>query len=215
MSKKPNTQIDPKDVPKEGHAAAEALADKEAVAAASKAAHGEAIAAEAATPAQKAAELRALSDEEMLALAEEAGRADHWLDVARRAQAELDNTIKRLRRDQEDAMRYANSGLARDLLPALDNLSRALAAGQTSKDFDSLFKGLVLTVKLFTDALARNDIKPIEAAGKPFDPAMHDAVMMASDAKLDDNAVAMELERGWMLHDRVLRAAKVSVNKKP
>ncbi len=167
------------------------------------------------TPAQIAARLREMGDDELVALSDEAAKSGHWLDVARRAQAELENTIKRLRRDQEDAMRYANTGLARDLLPVLDNLARALQSAEASKDFEGLFKGLGLTSKLFTDALARHQVLPIDSAGKPFDPALHDAVMMASDDKLADNVVAQELERGWTLHDRVLRAAKVSVNKKP
>lgn len=207
-------EIEPEGAPTESHAAGEALADKQAADTAEQARHGEKIARAEDTPAHKAARLRKLSDDELLALAEEAGKADHWLNIARRAQAELENTIKRLRRDQEDAMRYANTGLARDLLPVLDNLTRALQAAETSRDFDGLFKGLGLVSKMFHDALARNNIKPIEAAGKPFDPASHDAVMMASDPKLEDNMVAQEFERGWMLHERVLRAAKVSVNKK-
>lgn len=214
MSKKPETKLDPKDVPHEGHAAAEALADKAAQATAEKARHGEEIAEGAESIATKAAELRKLSDEELVAVADEAARANHWLDIARRAQAELDNTIKRLRRDQEDASRYANTGLARDLLPVLDNLSRALTVAEVSRDFDGLFKGISLTSKMFTEALARHYITPVEAAGKPFDPAHHDAVMMANDPMLADNVVVQEFERGWMLHERVLRASKVSVNKK-
>lgn len=207
-------EIEPEGPSTESHAAEQALKDEQAADTAEKARHGEEIAQAPDTPAKKAERLRNLGDDELLALAEEAGKADHWLNIARRGQAELENTIKRLRRDQEDAMRYANTGLARDLLPVLDNLMRALQAAGTSKDFEGLYKGLSLTTKLFTEALARNYIKPIEAAGKAFDPATHDAVMMASDPKLDDNIVAQELERGWMLHDRVLRAAKVSVNKK-
>ncbi|MBK9975626.1 MAG: nucleotide exchange factor GrpE [Planctomycetes bacterium] len=215
MAKEKNHNLDPKDAPHEGHAAADALSDPKARANAESAKAGESIAAEAASTAQKADELRALDDQSLVALAEEATRADHWLNVARRAQAELENTIKRLRRDQEEAVRYAGTYLARDLLPVLDNLSRALQAAEAGKDFNALFKGIELTKKLLDDAMARNAIKPIEAAGKPFDPAHHEAVMMAADAKLDDNTVVQEFERGWIMHDRVLRAAKVSVNKKP
>lgn len=215
MSKDKNPNLDPKDAPHEGHAAAEALSDPKAQSTAQAAQAGESIAAEAASTAQKADELRALDDKSLVALAEEATRADHWLNVARRAQAEMENTIKRLAREKEDAVRYAGTYLARDLLPVMDNLTRALRAAETGKDFQALFKGIELTRKLLDDALARNAIKPIEAAGKPFDPAHHEAVMMAADDKLGDNVVAQEFERGWIMHDRVLRAAKVSVNKKP
>lgn len=167
------------------------------------------------TPAERAQSLRELPDEELLALADQAAKSDHWLNLAQRTQADTENTIKRLRRDHEEAFRYASSGLARELLPVLDNLARALQAAEASKDFSGLFKGLQLTKKMFDAALERNDIKPIEAQGKPFDPARHDAVMTANDPGLGDNVVAAELEQGWMLRDRVLRAAKVSVNQKP
>jgi molecular chaperone GrpE len=167
------------------------------------------------TPEERAQALRDLPDAELLALADEAANAAALLDRMRRAQAEFENTIKRLRRDHEDAFRYASSGLARDLLPVLDNLARAIGAAEASKDFDGLFKGLELTKKMFEAALERNDIKPIDALGKPFDPACHDAVMTANDSKLGDNVVATEMEQGWTLRDRVLRASKVAVNQKP
>lgn len=166
------------------------------------------------TPAERAEALRALPDEELLSLADQAAKSDHWLNVAKRNQADADNTLKRVRRDNEDALRYASGTLARDLLPVLDNLTRALQAAEKTKDFDGLFKGIQLTKKMFGDALAKNNIKPIEAENQPFDPAKHEAVMMANDETLDDNVVVDELERGWMLYDRILRAAKVSVNKK-
>lgn len=167
------------------------------------------------TPEERAQSLRELPDAELLALADEAANAVALLDRMRRAQAEFENREKRLRRDHEEAFRYASSGLARDLLPVLDNLARAISAAEVSKDFDGLFRGLELTKKMFEAALERNDIKPIEAVGKSFDPACHDAVMMSSDPKLGDNVVATEMEQGWTLRDRVLRASKVAVNQKP
>jgi molecular chaperone GrpE len=161
-------------------------------------------------PADRANDLRSLSDEDLIALSEQAGQAAHWLDVARRAQAELDNTVKRLRRDAQEDMKYANAGLARDLMPVIDNLGRALKAQSKA---DSLAEGVKLTHKQLLDALAKHGITPIEAQGKPFDPAFHEAVMAAKDPKLADNIVALELEQGWKMLDRVLRATKVQVNK--
>jgi molecular chaperone GrpE len=167
-------------------------------------------AAESITASERAEQLRALDDETLLTLAEQAAKADHWLDVARRAQAELDNTVKRLRREFQDDMKYANAGLARELMPVIDNLGRALKAQGKA---DSLAEGVKLTHKLLLDALAKHGITPIEAQGKPFDPALHEAVMASSNPKLPDNTVAMELEQGWKMLDRVLRATKVQVNK--
>ncbi len=195
--------------------AEEALQDQHDLETAQKAKHGEDIAAaEDLSPKAKAKQLRKLPDDELIALAEQAAKAEHWLDVARRAQAELDNTIKRLRRDQQDAVKYASGSLARDLLQVIDNLQRAMDAAGKAQDFKSLNEGVQLTHKLFGDVLARHDITPIESVGQPFNPEVHEAVMMDSQPDVDDNVITIELEKGWKMHDRVLRAAKVRVNKK-
>jgi molecular chaperone GrpE len=200
---------------REGHEADGALRDAHDLETAQKAKHGEDIIAEPdVSPRAKARQLRKLDDDELIALAEQAAKADHWLDVARRAQAELDNTIKRLRRDQQDAVKFAAGSLARDLLQVVDNLQRAMDAAGSAQDFASLNEGVQLTHKLFADVLARHDIKPIESVGKPFNPEFHDAVMMDNQPDVEDNVITTELERGWKMHDRVLRAAKVRVNKK-
>lgn len=208
-------QLNPTGGPaRDGKQAKEALADKQAAATAAKAQAGEEILDEHATRRQKANELRALEDDQLLALAEEAQKADHWLNVARRTQADSENTLKRLRREQDDNLKYAAAPLARELLPVLDNLQRAISAAAAAKDFAALQAGVELTQKMFVDALGRLHVKAIECLGKPFDPALHEALMMVNNAALEENAVAQELERGWKLHDRVLRAAKVSVNRK-
>lgn len=207
-------EVIPEGQPAETHEADKALHDQHDAATAQAARHGEEIAAQDLPPKQKAKQLRKLEDEELIALAEQAAKAEHWLDVARRAQAEMDNTIKRLRREQQEGARYASGSLARDLLPVIDNLTRALEAGAKSRDFQSLHEGVQLIAKLFTDALARHDVQPIEALGQAFDPAYHEALMMDNRDDMPDNAVTTELERGWKMHDRVLRAAKVRVNKR-
>ena len=106
------------------------------------------IAAENASPREKAAQLRALSDAELLALAEQAGKTDHWLDVARRGQAEFENTLKRLRRDRQDASKFASSALARELLPVIDRLApggRAALArfAEQAADLDAFLHSVV------------------------------------------------------------------------
>jgi molecular chaperone GrpE len=165
-------------------------------------------------PKKRAKQIRKLSDEELLELADEAAKSEHWLDVARRGQAELDNTIKRLKREQTDAVRYANAGLARDLLQVVDNLERALKAVPEGPEYKALHDGVKLTAHILMETLERHDIRPIQSEGQKFDPALHEALLTTSRDDLEDNVVAAELERGWMLHDRVLRAAKVQVNKK-
>lgn len=212
---KHNDDIEQQGEPREDHAAEDALHDEHDLNTAQAAKHGEDIVTtEDLSPRQKAKMLRKLDDDELIALAEQAAKADHWLDVARRAQAELDNTVKRLRREQQDASRFANSSLARDLLQVIDNLARAMEAGEKAQDFKSLNEGVQLTHKLFNDVLQRHNITAIEAVGQAFDPAYHEALMTDSQPEVEDNVVTAEFEKGWKLHDRVLRASKVRVNKR-
>ncbi|MCA8912530.1 MAG: nucleotide exchange factor GrpE [Planctomycetes bacterium] len=208
-------EVIPKGKPHDGHEAEDALHDEAAMHTAEEAKHGEEIAeSEYLPPKQRAKQLRKLKDEELIALAEEAKKADHWLDVAKRSQAELDNIVKRMKREHSDDLKYAAAGMVRDLLPVLDNLGRALQAAAQSKDFDALQQGVEMTNKLFIDALAKHGVTPIEAQGQPFDPAWHEALMTTSNPDLNNDVVAMELERGWKMLERVLRATKVQVNKK-
>ncbi|MCC6574881.1 MAG: nucleotide exchange factor GrpE [Planctomycetes bacterium] len=180
-----------------------------------KAHKGEHIADEKAPDKQKARELRALKDEELVALAKRATESEHWLDTARRSQAEFENSRKRLQREADEAARYAAGALGKEMLASVDNLDRALASAGKTPDAAALAEGVRLTRDLIVKALEKFGIRPIDALHQPFDPAQHEAVMMANDAKLDDNVVAQVFETGWTIHDRVLRPAKVVVNKKP
>lgn len=189
------------------HNAAEAKASAEALA-------GEAIAESNAPEARKAAALRQLPDADLLALAKRAAESEHWLDVARRSQAEFENAKKRLDREHAENVKYIVGAFAKELLVPIDNLERALAAAEKSKDFAALHEGVKLTYQSMLAAMQKGGMAPLEAQGKPFDPAEHDAVMMSNDAKLENNVVSQVFEKGWKIHDRVLRPAKVVVNKK-
>lgn len=189
--------------------------DKEAARVSEKAQKGEHIAEEPSTEREKARELRALKDAELAALARRANEAEHWLDTAKRSQAEFENFRKRLQREADETARYASGALAKELLAPIDNLDRALANAGKSPEATALADGVKLTQQQMIAALEKFGIRPIDALHKPFDVAEHEAVMMANDAKLGDNVVAQVFERGWKIHDRVLRPAKVVVNKKP
>lgn len=189
------------------HNAAESKTSAEALA-------GEAIAGSDAPDARKAAALRQLPDADLLALAKRAAESEHWLDVARRSQAEFENAKKRLEREHAENVKYIVGAFAKELLVPIDNLERALAAGEKAKDFAALYEGVKLTYQAMITAMSKGGMAPLEAQGKPFDPAEHDAVMMGNDAKLGNNVVSQVFEKGWKIHDRVLRPAKVVVNKK-
>lgn len=130
-----------------------------------------------------------------------------------RMQAELDNIRKRSRREVEEAHRYGSLALGASLLPVLDNLSRALAAGGTTSAED-LHTGVEMVAQQFEQALEQHAIKRIATVGEMFDPSLHDAVQMAPSEEHEPMTILQELEAGFQLHDRVVRPAKVIVAQK-
>jgi molecular chaperone GrpE len=128
-----------------------------------------------------------------------------------RAVAELENYKKRVRREQTEAARYAAEPLIRDLLPVLDNLERAVehAGGANGA---SLVEGVALVLKALQDLLRQHGVKTIEPpVGEPFDPRLHEAVDRR-EGDGDPNRVAQLWQRGYQLHDRLLRPARVVVS---
>lgn len=144
--------------------------------------------------------------EQLRARAEE---RDKFLDLLQRTRADFENYQKRVQRDLEQERRYALSPLVRDLLPALDNLERALAS---LKGESALSKGIEIVKSQLLEALKRHGITRIEAVGRPFDPHQHEAVMQQPAADQPANTVLQVLEEGYVYHDRVLRPSKVIVS---
>lgn len=143
----------------------------------------------------------------------EARAVEEWKEIALRAKADLSNYQKRAERDRTESIKYANAGLARALLPVLDNLERVIqSAGDEAVSLQSLADGVKMTLDLFRKALREHNIEPIEAEGQPFDPMVHEA-MMERPSDHAERVVLQELGRGYRLHDRVLRPAKVIVSK--
>lgn len=147
----------------------------------------------------------------------EAARAerDANYNLYLRSQAELQNYRKRVQKEADEMRLYQALPLARDLLPALDNLHRALAAAETSKNVDKLLEGVRLVAKQIEAALSRHQIVAIEAAGKPFDPNFHQAVQQMPTSDHPPMTVMHEVERGFTLQDRVVRPATVIVAQAP
>jgi molecular chaperone GrpE len=136
-------------------------------------------------------------------------------DLYLRAQAELQNYRKRAQREAEEMRQYQALPFVRDLLPAFDNLHRALAAAESSGSVKELVNGVRMVAKQIEAALGRHEIVPIEAAGKPFDPNLHQAVQQVPSAEHPPMTVVQEVERGFTLKDRVVRPATVIVSTPP
>ena len=129
-----------------------------------------------------------------------------------RSRAELDNAFKRNTADIEKAHKYGVERLLNELLPVVDNLEHAL--NNFSKDSSKEDKeGVELTLKSFESALDKFGIRPIYPINEQFDPVKHEAVMTSQDPKKENNEIENIFQRGWELHDRVVRPARVSVIK--
>jgi len=127
--------------------------------------------------------------------------------------AEMDNYKKRSARERESLIKYASQGILQSLLPVLDNFERAIEFADKSKDFNSFLEGVEMIYKQMYEALERNSVTRIDAVGKTFDPNIHEAVMQVASEEYPENVVVEELQKGYMLHDRVIRPSMVSVSK--
>ena len=128
------------------------------------------------------------------------------------AQADLENTRRRVRRESQDQIKYAGSGLMTDLLESVDNLQRAVEAYEADPNGDGLRDGVQLVSAQIMEALSKRDCKQIEALGQPFDPNRHQALQMQPSEEFDANTVMADLRPGYILHDRVLRPSQVFVS---
>jgi molecular chaperone GrpE len=146
---------------------------------------------------------------ERLQTAEQAAAENH--DRFLRTLAEFDTFRRRTRQEMEDARRQAIEKLAADLLPVLDNFERALLHSGDGKE-DPVREGVLLTHKQLADVLARHEIQPIEALGRPFDPHLHEAIMRVDPGpEHEPGTVVEELRKGYTIGGRVLRASLVKV----
>lgn len=136
-------------------------------------------------------------------------------DRGLRLQAELDNVRKRMRRELEEAHRYREIDLLRDLLPVHDTMMRAIEAAEKGSDVKSLLSGFRMTVRQIEKLLEDHGCKPIETEGSSFDPAVHDAVAQQAIPGVPPGQVVGVASRGYSLHDRVVRPAQVIVAREP
>lgn len=174
--------------------------------------------------------------EEMLETADDAGDDDaqdslsEAMEALRRdlhaakqdvlyAQAETQNVRRRLEREKDEARAYAATGFARDILSVADNLARAVQAIPDALREDDTMKGLVIGIEATQRELEKvfknHGIERIAAMGLPLDPNQHQAMLEVPTADTEPGTVVQELQAGWMIRDRLLRAAMVAVAKKP
>ena len=141
---------------------------------------------------------------------EKADLSDRLLRVS----AETENFKKRLTREKDDFVKYSNEKLVKEFLPVVDNLERALVHAEEAGESGPLADGVKMTLDLFQKALAGLGVSPVSALGEPFNPEQHEAVQQIESADHEPNIVVSEFQKGYMLHERLIRPAMVVVSKR-
>jgi molecular chaperone GrpE len=136
-------------------------------------------------------------------------------DQLLRTAADFDNFRKRTRREVDDAQKRGREDLLRELLPVFDNLERAAAHAGQATDAKAVADGVGMVLKQFVDTLGRAGIKRIVAVGSPFDPSQHEAIQQVETDEHPAGTVVAEVQPGYALGDRLVRAAMVVVAKPP
>ena len=167
-----------------------------------RAASADAVDGEALTPEQQVEQLQA--------------ELDKLRDTALRASAEAQNVKRRADQEVEKARKYALERFCGELLPVVDNLERALEAARGEDgDLRPVVEGVELTLKSFFDALKKFHIEPLDPAGEPFDPNLHQAMSMVENPDVEPNSVIAVMQKGYTLNGRLVRPAMVMVSKAP
>ncbi|MBW2313883.1 MAG: nucleotide exchange factor GrpE [Deltaproteobacteria bacterium] len=176
-----------------------------------EAALAEAVASVEERQATAAAEEGAEAEESGASSEEAAALKDQLL----RLHADFDNLRRRTLREKDEAFRYGHENLVKDLLPTVDNLERAVDHARQNEggDIEGLLQGVELVLRELQEVFSRHGVEEIEAEGKTFDPAFHEAMAQAPDDSVPANTVVQVFQRGYQLRDHLIRPARVVVSK--
>lgn len=156
-----------------------------------------------------------LKEAEYLKLKEAADKSGEYWDRLLRLQADFDNNRKRLDKEKQDFVKFANEGIILELLNILDDLERSVELAETKhQDLSSFLKGVEMILAHLYEMLKEYGVKPIQSEGKLFDPDFHEALMQEENKGLPEHTIVEELQKGYLLNDRVIRTSKVKVSKK-
>jgi molecular chaperone GrpE len=170
--------------------------------------------AETAAPAEPATPEERISQLEELLVAKETESRENW-DRFLRERADLENFRKRTSREKEELLNYGFKSLVEEILPVVDNMERALSHVDEQQGCSPVVEGIRMTHGMLVAALKKFGVTPVEAAGAPFDPAFHQAMSQVETDQYPPNTVVEEFQKGYMIKDRLLRPAMVSVATAP
>jgi len=148
-------------------------------------------------------------------LAEKEKEAKENYDRFLRMAADFENYKKRAAKEKEDYIKFANEDLIKAVLPFIDNLERAVSHAEKVREAGVMIEGVRLILQQILQALNKFGLSSFESVGKPFDPAKHEAMLVVETDQQEPNQVVEEFQRGYLLRDRLLRPATVSVSKLP
>jgi molecular chaperone GrpE len=153
-------------------------------------------------------------EQEMSALLLEArAQAEQHYDSLLRVQADMDNLRRRTEREIDSAKKFALERVINDLIPVLDSMEMGLQAStQAANDQDTIRQGLEMTLKMFQDVMARFHVESLDPTGQKFNPQEHEAMTMQPSAEHEPNTVMMTIQKGYKLHGRVVRPARVVIS---
>lgn len=156
-----------------------------------------------------------IKKDELLKLRQEAAKASDYWERCLRLQAEFDNAKKRMEKERQEFVKFAQQDIILELLDVLDNLERAVEAFELKKEDPEVFlKGIEMILSHIYEMLKKNGVSAMEAKGKTFDPHLHEALVVAESNTQPENTIVEELQKGYLLNGKVLRTAKVRVSKK-
>ncbi|MFC1891016.1 nucleotide exchange factor GrpE [Thermodesulfobacteriota bacterium] len=130
-----------------------------------------------------------------------------------RSKAEMDNLIKRNKKEKEDWVKYSNETLVKEILPAMDNLEMAISHSDNESSFQALKEGVELTLKGLKDSLAKSGLLEVKAKGEPFDPCFHHAVSQQDSESIEAGFIMEELQKGYILNERLIRPSMVVLSR--
>ena len=139
--------------------------------------------------------------------------ADENYDLYMRSLAEIENLKKRFQKDKSDLIKFSNELLIKQLLSVIDNLEKAISACEDENSLHAVKEGVELTLKGLLDSLEKAGLEQVEAKEKPFDPNFHAAISEQEDDTADPGTVLQELQKGYILNERLIRPAMVIVSK--
>jgi molecular chaperone GrpE len=135
-------------------------------------------------------------------------------DLYTRTYAEMENIKKRGKKEREDLAKFANELLIKEILPSIDSLEKAISHAQNENNPSGLIEGLEMTLDGLMKTLEKSGLKEVEAVGKPFDPNFHEAISQQIDDTVPPGHIIMELQKGYLLNERLIRPSMVVVSQK-